>query len=152
MVEVGGEVRCGGKRSDGNPWRIAIDRPIESQDGLDQREMQAIVGISDAAICTSGNYRKFYEEDGIKRSHTISPFNGYPVQHGLLSATVHSVNASTADARSPRLAWFGDQTKESASLRPTARRTRSIGSKRISSATEGQENGKPGSQRAGKTW
>lgn len=98
MVEVGGEVRCGGKRSDGNPWRIAIDRPIESQDGLDQREMQAVVGISDAAICTSGNYRKFYEEDGIKRSHTISPFNGYPVQHSLLSATVHAVNASTADA------------------------------------------------------
>ena len=98
MVEVGGEVRCGGKRSDGDPWRIAIDRPIESQDGLDQREMQAVVGISDAAICTSGNYRKFYEEDGIKRSHTISPFNGYPVQHSLLSATVHAVNASTADA------------------------------------------------------
>ena len=98
MVEVGGEVRCAGKRLDGNPWRIAIDRPIESQDGLDQREMQAVVGISDAAICTSGNYRKFYEEDGIKRSHTISPFNGYPVQHSLLSATVHAVNASTADA------------------------------------------------------
>lgn len=98
MVEVGGEVRCGGKRSDGNPWRIAIDRPIESEDGLDQREPQAIVGITDAAICTSGNYRKFYEEDGVKRSHTISPFNGYPVQHGLLSATVHAVNASTADA------------------------------------------------------
>ena len=98
MVEVGGEVRCGGKRSDGNPWRIAIDRPIDSKDGLDQREMQAVVGISDAAICTSGNYRKFYEEGGIKRSHTISPFNGYPVQHSLLSATVHAVNASTADA------------------------------------------------------
>lgn len=98
MVEVGGEVRCGGKRSDGLPWRIAIDRPIASNDGLDRREMQAIVGISDAAICTSGNYRKFYEEDGIKRSHTISPFNGYPVQHSLLSATVHAVNASTADA------------------------------------------------------
>ena len=98
MVEVGGEVRCGGKRSDGNPGRIAIDRPVESEDGLDQREPQAIVGITDAAICTSGNYRKFYEEDGVKRSHTISPFNGYPVQHGLLSATVHAVNASTADA------------------------------------------------------
>ena len=98
MVEVGGEVRCGGKRSDDNPWRIAIDRPIESEDGLAQRELQAIVGITDAAICTSGNYRKFYEEGGVKRSHTISPFNGYPVQHGLLSATVHAVNTSTADA------------------------------------------------------
>ena len=97
MIEVGGEVRCGGKRSDGHAWRIAIDRPIASTDGLDGREIQAIVGITDAAICTSGNYRKFYEENGIKRSHTISPFNGYPVQHSLLSVTIHAVNASTAD-------------------------------------------------------
>lgn len=98
MVEVGGEVRCGGVRPDGRPWRIAIDRPIVSEDGLDYREMQTVVAVSNAAICTSGNYRKFYEEDGIKRSHTISPFTGYPVQHSLLSATVHAVNASTADA------------------------------------------------------
>lgn len=98
MVEVGGEVRCGGLRADGRPWRIAVDRPIASTDGLDARELQTVVAIADAAICTSGNYRKFYEEDGIKRSHTISPFTGYPVQHSLLSATVHAVNASTADA------------------------------------------------------
>ena len=98
MVEVGGEVRCGGARYDGQPWRIAVDRPVASTDGLETRELQTIVAIADAAICTSGNYRKFYEEDGIKRSHTISPFTGYPVQHSLLSATVHAVNASTADA------------------------------------------------------
>ena len=54
--------------------------------------------MKDAAICTSGNYRKFYEEDGVKRSHTISPFTGYPVQHSLLSATIHAVDAATADA------------------------------------------------------
>lgn len=98
MVEVGGEVRCGGRRADGQPWRIAVDRPIDSTDGLDARELQTVVAIQDAAICTSGNYRKFYEEDGVKRSHTISPFTGYPVQHSLLSASVHAVNASTADA------------------------------------------------------
>ena len=98
MVEVGGEVRCGGTRYDGQPWRIAVDRPVASTDGLETRELQTVVAIADAAICTSGNYRKFYEEDGIKRSHTISPFTGYPVQHSLLSATVHAVNASTADA------------------------------------------------------
>lgn len=98
MVEVGGEVRCGGRRVDKKPWRIAVDRPIASTDGLDARELQTVVSIEDAAICTSGNYRKFYEEDGVKRSHTISPFTGYPVQHSLLSATVHAVNASTADA------------------------------------------------------
>ena len=68
-------------------------------------------------------YRKFYEEDGVKRSHTISPFNGYPVQHGLLSATVHAVNASTADALATAC-MVGGPEEDSASLKRTARRIR----------------------------
>ena len=98
MVEVGGEVKCQGLRSDGQVWRIAIDLPVDQNDGLDERQLQSIVAVKDAAICTSGNYRKFYEEDGIKRAHTISPFTGYPVQHSLLSATIHAADAAMADA------------------------------------------------------
>jgi len=98
MVEVGGEVKCMGVRPDGQPWRIAIDQPQSGDvDGF-ERAMQTVLEVKDAAICTSGNYRKFYEEDGVKRSHTISPFTGYPVQHGLLSVTIHATDASTADA------------------------------------------------------
>ena len=48
-------------------------------------------------MATSGNYRKFYERDGIKYSHTIDPSTGYPVNHSLLSATVVSDDAATAD-------------------------------------------------------
>lgn len=98
MVEIGGEVKCGGVRLDGGSWRIAIDQPVEGSGTESDRPMAAIVNVHNAAICTSGNYRKFYEMDGIKRSHTISPFTGYPVQHGLLSATIHAVDATTADA------------------------------------------------------
>jgi thiamine biosynthesis lipoprotein len=112
MVEVGGEVKCQGRRSDGQAWRIAIDRPVDQPDGLDERELQSIVAVRDAAICTSGNYRKFYEEDGIRRSHTISPFTGYPVQHSLLSATIHAADAATADALATAcMVWGPDDGK-----------------------------------------
>jgi thiamine biosynthesis lipoprotein len=47
---------------------------------------------------TSGNYRKYYEKDGNKYSHTIDPRTGYPVQHNLLSATIVAPDAVTADA------------------------------------------------------
>lgn len=98
MVEVGGEVKCMGERPDAQPWRIAIDQPqADDADGF-ERTMQTVLEVRNAAVCTSGNYRKFYEEDGVKRSHTISPFTGYPVQHGLLSVTIHATDASTADA------------------------------------------------------
>ena len=47
---------------------------------------------------TSGNYRKYYEKDGRKYSHTIDPRTGYPVNHNLLSATIVAPDAVTADA------------------------------------------------------
>ena len=96
MVEIGGEVRCKGKNRDGEWWRIAIDHPGISSETV--RPLEAIVSVKNAAICTSGSYRKYYEENGVRRSHTISPFSGYPVEHDLLSATVQAADAATADA------------------------------------------------------
>jgi len=60
--------------------------------------LKAIVNLKDKALATSGNYRKFYEKDGIRYSHTINPMTGYPVQHALLSVSVLAENCATADA------------------------------------------------------
>ena len=97
LVEIGGEIRTLGHNSRGTEWKVGIDRPIEGLQipGVD---LQAIVGISDRSLATSGNYRKFYEKDGVKYSHTIDPETGYPVQHGLLSATVLAGDCMRADA------------------------------------------------------
>ncbi|NOR34396.1 MAG: FAD:protein FMN transferase, partial [Bacteroidales bacterium] len=97
LVEIGGEVRCSGKNRFGLDWRIGIDKPIDGLQ-LPGVQMQAIVQISGRSLATSGNYRRFYEEDGIKYSHTIDPSTGYPVQHGLLSATVVASDCMRADA------------------------------------------------------
>jgi thiamine biosynthesis lipoprotein len=97
LVEIGGEVRTKGQNRFGLDWRVGIDKPI---DGLQVPgvQMQAIIHISGRSLATSGNYRRFYEEDGIKYSHTIDPSTGYPVQHGLLSATVVASDCMRADA------------------------------------------------------
>lgn len=96
MVEVGGEVKCHGTNGSGEPWRIAIDKPVE--DWSEGRQLEAVVALKNAAICTSGNYRKFYlDDDGVRRSHTIDPRTGYPVEHTLLSATIRASDAALAD-------------------------------------------------------
>ena len=59
--------------------------------------MQA-VELRNAALVTSGNYRKYYEKDGVRYSHTIDPKTGYPVNHSLLSVTVVDSTAWRADA------------------------------------------------------
>ncbi|MCA1750567.1 MAG: FAD:protein FMN transferase [Flavobacteriales bacterium] len=95
MVEVGGEVAARGVSGTGDPWRIGIDKPVS----LDEmRKLQAAIPLIDAALATSGTYRKFYEKDGKKYSHTIDPKTGYPVEHNLLSVTVMASNATNADA------------------------------------------------------
>jgi len=96
LIEIGGEVRAGGTKN-GNLWRIGIDRP-EDNNVIPGQNLQAIIRISDRSLATSGNYRKFYVEDGIKYSHTIDPKTGYPAKNRLLSATILAADCGTADA------------------------------------------------------
>ncbi len=97
LIEVGGEVLCKGVNSKGNEWRVGIDKPIDGNN-IQGDQMQAIIEISNKGLVTSGNYRKFYIENGEKYAHTINPKSGYPVKHNLLSATVIAENATIADA------------------------------------------------------
>jgi thiamine biosynthesis lipoprotein len=96
LVDIGGEVKANGKKHDGTHWKIGIEKPAENMD--DARNLKAVVQLKNKSIATSGNYRKFYEEDGIRYSHTINPESGYPVQHSLLSVSVLAGNTAHADA------------------------------------------------------
>ena len=97
MIEIGGEVLCHGVSPKNDLWKIGIDKPIETE-SLDQRELKSVVSVNNEAVATSGNYRKFYEKDGVKYSHTINPKTGRPVEHSLLSVTVITDKCGKADA------------------------------------------------------
>ena len=96
LVEVGGEVRTLGDKH-GAGWKVGIDTPADGNytPGAD---IQARIRLDDRALATSGNYRKFYVENGIKYSHTIDPRTGYPVRHTLLSVTIIAPTGAVADA------------------------------------------------------
>jgi FAD:protein FMN transferase len=95
LIEVGGEVRVKGTKGS-EPWKIGIDKPVDDN-MVPGAELQAIVRLTDKALATSGNYRKFYVEDGIKYSHTIDPKTGYPAKNRLLSASIIASDCATAD-------------------------------------------------------
>ncbi len=97
LVDIGGEVRAEGHNPRGTDWKIGIDKPIEGLQ-ISGLELQEVLGVKDLSVATSGNYRRFYEKDGMKYSHTIDPRTGYPVVHGLLSATVVAGDCMKADA------------------------------------------------------
>lgn len=97
LVEIGGELLAKGVNKKGKTWRIGIDKPIDNnfESG---KHLQAIVEVAGKGLATSGNYRKFYEKDGVKYVHSINPKTGYPVQSRLLSTTVLADDCMTADA------------------------------------------------------
>lgn len=96
LVDIGGEVKANGSKPDGSVWKVGIEKPAEDMN--DERSLKAVVLLHNKSIATSGNYRKYYEEDGIRYSHTIDPATGYPVQHSLLSVSVLADNTALADA------------------------------------------------------
>jgi len=98
LVDIG-EIYCEGVNQNGVPWSIGIDRPFDGNmsPGADLDGIWRGDG-SGRGVVTSGNYRKYYEKDGKKYSHTIDPRTGYPVSHNLLSATIVAPDAVTADA------------------------------------------------------
>ncbi len=93
LVEIGGEVRTRGQKSDGSVWRAGIQRPDAGFGDL-----TAAVELNDQALATSGDYRNFFEIDGQRYSHTINPQTGRPVEHNVASVSVVADSCMTADA------------------------------------------------------
>ncbi|MBO7116685.1 MAG: FAD:protein FMN transferase [Prevotella sp.] len=97
MVEIGGEVITSGISPRRVPWRIAVIKPTDDTLSVNN-ERQAVLNVTNKAMATSGNYRRFYYKGGKRYAHTIDPRTGYPVQHNILSATVLAPDCTTADA------------------------------------------------------
>jgi thiamine biosynthesis lipoprotein len=93
FIEIGGEIYADGTRLDGQPWQVGIEAPL-----VNTQSIQTVVGLSGAAMATSGDYRNFFEANDQKFSHTIDPSSGFPVTHQLASASVVSENCALADA------------------------------------------------------
>ena len=92
LVEIGGEIRVSGFNSDGIAWRIAMELPQLFA------EVDRVINITDIAVATSGDYRNYFEKDGVRYSHTIDPKTGMPIDHNLASVTVLSPSCAEADA------------------------------------------------------
>ena len=96
MVEIGGEVRTKGKNNKGKFWRIGIDKPVLNS--IPGNQIYAIAELNNNAMATSGNYRNYYEFDGLQYSHVIDPRTGAALKSDIASVTVTGPNCMDADA------------------------------------------------------
>ncbi|EOY3721462.1 TPA: FAD:protein FMN transferase ApbE [Klebsiella michiganensis] len=104
LVSVGGALASRGMNAEGQPWRVAIQKPTDRENAV-----QAIVDINGHGISTSGSYRNYYELDGKRISHVIDPQTGRPIDHKLVSVTVIAPTALEADGWDTGLMVLGPE-------------------------------------------
>jgi thiamine biosynthesis lipoprotein len=101
LVEIGGEIRCGGSGT----WRIAVTHP--RADGF-----WCVLEVGECGMSTSGDYENYIESGGVRYCHIIDPATGWP-ESGVVSVTVVSPTSGTADALSTALAVRGPSLLDS---------------------------------------
>jgi thiamine biosynthesis lipoprotein len=95
VVEIGGEVFAHGEIN-GQPWHIGLEQPIENKQTVNP--ISIIFRLENMGVATSGNYRKFTVENGLKIAHHIDPKTGKPTSNQLLSASIFTDKCISSDA------------------------------------------------------
>ena len=103
LVEIGGDLITSGTNKNGNAWSIGIEAPK-----VESRIVQSVIKIQNQAMATSGDYKNFFEKNGIRYSHIIDPKTGYPIRHKTLSVTVVAETAALADGWATAMLVLGN--------------------------------------------
>lgn len=104
LLDITGELKAGGHKPDGSPWKIAIEAPRD-----DVQVAQQVLELHDMGVSTSGDYHNYFERDGQRYSHTLDPYTGAPITHRLAEVTVLDPSALRADGLSTLLMVLGPE-------------------------------------------
>lgn len=102
LVALDGELRAVGNQSSGHPWAVALERPDAGR-----RAVHSVIELQDLAIATSGDYRRYWEMDNVRLSHTMDTRARAPVRNEVASVTVLAHQCMHADAWATALLVLG---------------------------------------------
>ena len=98
-IAVGGSIVCYGSKPDGASYQIGIQNPRgEQNDVMGVLKLEA--GSQPVFVSTSGDYEKYFIQDGKRYHHILNPVTGYPADSGTISATIIADNGALSDALS----------------------------------------------------
>ena len=101
LVNLGGDLHALGERGlpelQGAPWHIEIQHP--RPDPAHPDTPLAVLPLARGGLATSGDYERFFIQDGQRYCHVLNPHTGWPVSHWQ-SVSVLAANTTTAGALS----------------------------------------------------
>ncbi len=102
ILSLGGNVVALGAKPDGSDWTVGVRDP----DG-GENDYLATIPVTDRFVVSSGDYERFFEQDGVRYHHILDPKTGYPAQNDLRSTVIVAKNGAMADAYSTALFVMG---------------------------------------------
>lgn len=105
LVNLGGNVQVIGGKPDGTDWSIGVQDPFGEG-------YFCVLNVRDKAVVTSGNYERYFEEEGVRYWHIIDPADGFPADNGIVSATVIGDSGAFCDALSTAIFVMGKEKAE----------------------------------------
>ena len=99
LVAAGGNIGALGTKTNGEPWKISLVNPDNTDDSL------AVFQFSNMSVSTSGNYERYFSPDK-KVNHIMDPRTGFSVS-SVISVTIISDSGTQADALSTSVFVMG---------------------------------------------
>lgn len=107
IISVGGSVAAyGDYNKKGDKWRIAVTHPREEGAYL------GVISLNEGFVSTSGDYERYFEENGKRYHHILDATTGYPSESGLISVTVVAESGILSDALSTACLVAGAEKAE----------------------------------------
>ena len=103
MLSLGGNIVVIGEKKNGDKWKVGIANPLQPQ------EVAAILELDDMSLVTSGNYERYFEENGVRYHHILDPKTGYPAENGWISTSILSKESIDGDALSTATYILGEE-------------------------------------------
>ena len=103
IISLGGNIGVYGTKPEYGTYKIGVRDPDDAA---------GVIGymfIPSGFVSVSGDYERFFEENGVKYHHILDPETGSPVNNGVRSVAVHTSNGASADALSTALFVLGPE-------------------------------------------
>ncbi len=92
ILNLGGNIFALGSKTSQTPWNVGVQDPMEPSG-----EVLATIKVTNKSVVTSGTYERYFEQDGKRYHHILSPFDGYPIDNELLSVSILSNQSIDGD-------------------------------------------------------
>ncbi|WP_243141136.1 FAD:protein FMN transferase [Alkaliphilus pronyensis] len=102
FIELGGDIYVIGNKANGEPWYVGIQNPF-----IGENNAVARIPIANQSIVSSGDYERYFIEDGVRYHHIIDPETGYPTVNQLVSVTIVSDSCIEGDILSTAVFVMG---------------------------------------------